>query len=60
MMATHLFSYRFKGDEYSLEVEADTPGEARQKHYAMATARYDGELKAKVKVLPNWIGRLFG
>lgn len=47
-MTTHLFSYRYKGAEYSMEVEGENEADARNRHYAMAHASYDGKLVAKI------------
>ena len=52
-MKTHLFSYRWKGAEYCLEVEAESEVDARNRHYAMTHASYDGELVAKIPAIPG-------
>jgi hypothetical protein len=56
-MKTFLFTYRYEGDSYSLEIPADTLAEAKGRLSAMAFARYDGELKATVNLprLPSWL-----
>ena len=52
------FSYWFEGDRYCLSVVAADEVRARRKVHQMATAEYDGEIFAKIKVAPNWVGRL--
>lgn len=52
------FSYWFEGSRYSLSVMAATPEHASRKVRQMATAEYDGEIFARIKVAPNWVGRL--
>lgn len=43
-----LFTYRFGGSEWGTSVFAADPAEAREKIRAMALARYDGELMARI------------
>lgn len=43
-----LFTYRFKGSEWGISVHAADPVEAREKIKAVALARYDGELMARI------------
>lgn len=59
---THLFSYRYDGSEWSLEIPAKSAREAKERLGALTFARYDGELIAKVPVgagpfvrLATWI-----
>lgn len=53
MMATHLFSYRWQGHTYAMEVEADNEADARNRHYAMAHATYDGQLVGRIPAIPG-------
>jgi hypothetical protein len=57
-MKTFLFTYRYEGADYSLEIPAATLAEAKGRLSAMGFARYDGELKAQVSVPrpPSWLG----
>lgn len=43
-----LFTYRFGGAEWGTSVFATDPAEAKEKIKAMALARYDGELMARI------------
>jgi hypothetical protein len=43
-----LFTYRFGGAEWGISVFADSPTEAKEKIKAVALARYDGELMARI------------
>ena len=52
------FSYWFEGSRYALSVVANDAEHASRKVRQMATADYDGEIFAKIKVAPNWVGRL--
>lgn len=45
-----LFTYRFGDSEWSTTVFADSPAEAKEKVKAMAWARYDGEMVARVYI----------
>jgi len=45
-----MFSYRFDGAEYGLDIIANSPEEAKRKLSAMALARYDGEIFATIHV----------
>lgn len=45
-----LFTYRYEGSEYGLDVIASSPAEAKARVQQMALARYDGEIFATVKV----------
>lgn len=42
------FSYRFDGAEWGITIFADSPAQAREKIKAVAFARYDGELMARI------------
>ncbi len=46
--ATHLFSYRFDGREYTVDIVAKDADEAKERLKALAWAKYDGELVARV------------
>lgn len=52
---THLFSYRYGGAEWTLEIKARDAREAQERVKALPFARYDGELIAKV---PATVGPL--
>ena len=43
-----LFSYRFGGSEWGVSIFARDPAEAKEKIKAVALARYDGELVARI------------
>lgn len=43
-----LFTYRFDGKEWGTSVFANSPAEAKEKIKAVALARYDGELMARI------------
>jgi len=45
-----LFSYDFRGEQYSLEVPAETPAEAQFRVSQMAKASFDGEVAVRVAV----------
>ena len=47
---THLFSYRHNGADWTLEIKARDPRDAKERLKAMPFARYDGELIAKLPV----------
>lgn len=55
---TYLFSYRYGGAEWSLEIPAETAREARERLSAITLARYDGEAIAKVPAVAGPIARL--
>lgn len=55
---TFLFSYRYNGSEWSLEIPAESAREARERLSAMSFARMDGELIAKFPVATGPIVRL--
>ncbi len=48
-----LFNYRFGGSEWGATVFAANPAEAREKIQAMALARYDGEIFARIPAAPG-------
>jgi len=54
---THLFTYRFDGAEWSLEIEAGSRGEALDRIKSLAFARYEGELVAKVPAVAGPFAR---
>lgn len=58
-MREYLFSYTFRGERYSLTVEAQSPAEAAMRVEAMGRADYDGEMILTVPVAPKWFARWF-
>jgi hypothetical protein len=46
--STHLFSYRFNGREYTIDIIARDANEAKERLKALAWAKYDGVLVARV------------
>lgn len=48
---THLFSYRYEGADYVVEIPAASADEAKQRLSQLAWARYDGELIAKIPAI---------
>lgn len=57
----YLFSYRWNGAEYGMTVRASSLAEAKGRVAQMSLARYDGEIKAAIR-LPglSFFARLFG
>ena len=55
---THLFSYRYADARWSLEIQAQSADEARERLKALAWATYDGELVAQIPVAPRRTLRL--
>lgn len=53
--ATHIFSYQFNGRDYTVDIVALDEGEAKERLKALAFARYDGELVARI---PRELGML--
>lgn len=45
---THLFSYRFNGREYTVDILAKDADEAKERLKALAWAKYDGVLVARI------------
>lgn len=45
--ATHIFSYRFEGKSYTVDIVAKDADEAKERLKALAWAQYDGELIAR-------------
>lgn len=45
-----LFNYRFAGAEWGITIHAADPVEAQKKIKAVALARYEGEVAAKIHV----------
>ena len=66
--ATHLFSYRFDGAKWTIDIRARNEDEARRRLQALAWATYDGVLVARVPVpatgpivrLANWLRNAAG
>jgi hypothetical protein len=50
---THLFSYRFNGRDYTVDIVAKDAEEAKERLKALNWAKYDGELVARI---PNTVG----
>lgn len=48
-----LFNYRFGGAEWGVTIFAADPVEAKEKIKAVALARYDGEVMAKIPAYPG-------
>jgi hypothetical protein len=57
--ATHLFSYRFGDARWSLEIQATSAEEAKERMKALAWATYDGELVANIPLAPRRFVRFF-
>lgn len=49
-MKRYLFEYRFGDAEYGFEIPADSLEEARERLKALTWARYEGEIKATVRI----------
>lgn len=52
---THLFSYRYNGREYTIDIVAKDADEAKERLKALAWAKYDGVLVARI---PSGLGPL--
>ena len=46
----YLFEYRHENSDWALEVVATSPEDAKQRLKALAWARYEGEISAKVPI----------
>jgi hypothetical protein len=46
----YLFEYRFGDAEWGIEIVARSPQEAKERIKALAWAKYQGEVKAKVYI----------
>ena len=57
--ATHIFSYRFNGRQYTVDIIAKDADEAKERLKALAWAKYDGELVARVPADLGILARLF-
>jgi hypothetical protein len=55
---THLFSYRFEGREYTIDIAAKDADEAKERLKALAWAKYDGILVARVPAGLGILARL--
>jgi hypothetical protein len=55
-MKTYLFSYRYEGANYAFEIPAESAEDARRRVARLQYATYDGELVAKVPVVPALTG----
>lgn len=56
---TYLFSYRHNGAEWSLEIPATSPDDAKARLAKLPNARFDGELVAEVPSAFGWLARLW-
>ncbi|HWB46278.1 MAG TPA: hypothetical protein VG900_12615 [Hyphomicrobiaceae bacterium] len=56
---THLFSYRFQGKTYTVDIVAKDEAEAKDRLKALAWAEYDGELVARMPAELGSMARLF-
>ena len=45
---THLFSYRFNGRQFTVDIVAKDADEAKERLKALAWAKYDGVLVARI------------
>jgi len=52
---TYLFSYRFRDERWSIDLQATSPQEAKDRLAALAFAQLDGELKARVAIAPTFV-----
>ena len=60
-MKRFLFTYRWNGYEYSLEVPAETEAEARGRVSQMSLARFEGTIAMTVRVPgAGIVGKLLG
>ncbi len=53
-----LFSYRYDGAEWSIEIPARSVDEARKRISSLALARYDGEVFARYPATVGFIPRM--
>ncbi|UWF67443.1 MULTISPECIES: hypothetical protein [unclassified Brucella] len=53
-----LFSYRYDGAEWSIEIQARSVDEARKRISSLALARYDGEVFARYPATVGFIPRM--
>jgi hypothetical protein len=56
--ASHLFSYRFEGGEWSIEIRARGREEAEARLRALGWAQYDGVLLARIPAAAGPLVRL--
>ncbi len=47
---THVFSYRFEGREFTVDIIAKNEAEAKSRLKALAFARYDGRVVARMPI----------
>ena len=57
-VTTHLFSYRYAGREWSLELPGESATDAKERLRAMALAKYDGELVANVPAFASPLAKV--
>lgn len=59
-MKTFLVSYGYKGNQYSLDIKADSWEEAEERVKVLTWARVDGEVCCRIPCAPfGWLNRLF-
>ena len=58
-MKQYLFSYYYKGAEWSFSVLAESEQEARERVARMASARLDGILVAETPATFGWLAKAF-
>lgn len=57
VLKTYTFTYNYDGCEYALRVAAHSQPEAVARVRRMSTARYDGEVIARVPTSLGWLAR---
>lgn len=57
-LRTYLFTYRYDGAEWSMEIVAQSAREVKERIGALTLAQYDGELIVKVPALAGPLARL--
>ncbi|MDO8877754.1 MAG: hypothetical protein Q8M24_12010 [Pseudolabrys sp.] len=56
--ATHLFSYRFDGHQYTVDIVAKDANEAKERLKALNWAKHDGVLVARIPAGLGLLARL--
>lgn len=54
-----LFDYPFEGHRYVFEITAKNADEAKRRVSDLAWAQYQGEIKAKIQIAPNFFTHIF-
>ena len=57
MSKTFLASYPYRGQQWNIEIPAESFDEAEERLKNLCFAKVDGELKATIKAPPNWLAR---